>query len=501
MRGALLAVLFNSLDYVLFLPIVVAGFYLLPQRCRAAGLLAASYAFFAAWQVELILLLAASTLVDYGVGRRMAALPDRRGRGPYLLFSLAVNLGLLFTFKYAGFASVNLGLLCTAFELSIDVPRVSLPLPIGISFYTFQTLSYTIDVYRGRSSAERRLDRFALYVAFFPQLVAGPIERSGKLLPQLDALRGADWVAMRNGLWLITWGFFKKLVVADRLAVYVDAVYGAPEEASGRAVVLASCMFAYQDYCDFSGYTDIALGTAGLLGVRLSPNFNRPFAARDVQEFWQRWHMTLTRWVMDYVYTPLARGTRRGLPRAPAILITFCVLGVWHGAGWNFLLFGVYAGVAFLVGYLRRRWGLRLRDVLARPELARRPVVRALLPLHRGLQRVAVFGLFAGACILFRAESLEDIGTLLSRLARDGLTGRVLPAALPTRGRWAYELTLAGAAIGVIEFTQWLHDRRSFSRRARSTPLVFRWSLAYALIFAILMFAELGRRPFIYFQF
>ena len=297
--------LFNSLQFLAFFPVVVAVYFAMPKRLRWAFLLAASYYFYMCWKPEYVLLIWASTAVDYIAGLQMSKAINKSSRRAWLALSLSTNLGILFSFKYWNFFSENVRDLLGRMDVTAGIPEFDLLLPVGISFYTFQTLSYSVDVYRGRLEPERHLGRFALYVAFFPQLVAGPIERASRLLPQFWQDIDFDYDRMGSGLRQMTWGMFKKVVVADRLAIYVDSVYSDPSAHQGLPVVAATYFFAFQIYCDFSGYSDIAIGAARVLGFDLMENFKRPYFARSVSDFWRRWHISLSTWFRDYVYIPL----------------------------------------------------------------------------------------------------------------------------------------------------------------------------------------------------
>jgi len=276
---------FNSLEFLIFFPLVAFLYFCIPYRFRWILLLIASYYFYMCWRAEYIFLIIGSTLVDYFAGLQMAKTTHQAKRKMYLLMSLVVNLGLLFSFKYFNFFNDSMRLVMQRFNIFYDVPAFHVLLPVGISFYTFQTLSYTIEVYRGNKEAERHLGIFAVYVAFFPQLVAGPIERAQNLLPQFYKKHDFDYQRVTDGMKLMLWGMFKKVVIADRLALLVDKVYGDPFAHQGWGLVVGTLFFAFQIYCDFSGYTDIAIGAAQVLGFRLMKNFNRPYFAASISDF------------------------------------------------------------------------------------------------------------------------------------------------------------------------------------------------------------------------
>ena len=484
--------LFNSLDFLLFFAVVVAIYFAVPNRFRWALLLGASYYFYACWKAEYLLLLAGSTLIDYVAGLRMGKLSERARRRKYLLLSVAANLGILFGFKYFNFFSESVRSLFAAFNIFYDAPVFQVLLPVGISFYTFQSLSYTIDVYRGRRAPERHIGIFALYISFFPQLVAGPIERSTGLLPQFRREHRFDAERVAHGATLALWGFFKKCVIADRLGAYVGPIYGQPGAHHGFPVIVATYMFAYQLYCDFSGYSDIALGTAEILGYRLTRNFCRPFASRSIREFWQRWHVSLTRWIFDYVYGPLAKRYPRGWRRQAAMFFVFILIGLWHGAAWNFMLFGVYIGLTYTMADATRRW---TQPVYRSLFGSRRTMVRRV---YSALQVLGTFHVFVGACVLFRSQSVGDIGRILGGMFR-GLRSSIPDIIHP--GFPAYEFTVALAAIGLLETVQFFDERdQAFGPLARK-PIWFRWSVHYALLFIVLTLGEFNLAPFVYFQF
>ena len=402
---------FNFLEFLIFFPVVFALHWLLPHRFRWLLLLAASWLFYFWWNPWTGLLLVGVTLASWLCARGIARTEKTVIRRILLIVALAVSLGCLGVFKYAGFFASIAGL----------EPARQIILPVGISFYTFQTLSYVIDVYRGRVKPEGHFGCYALFVSFFPQLVAGPIERPENLLPQLRAERRFSTKDLAAGGWLLLEGYFKKVVIADGLASFVDRVYGTPGESLGPEILLATVLFGIQIYCDFSGYSSIARGAARLLGVGLTENFRRPYEAKTVREFWRRWHISLTSWFTDYVYVPLG-GSRRGLPRQVFnILAVFLLSGLWHGAGWTFVLWGIIHGLyqAGSVLLERRRKGPAGSD--GGPSL---------------LAQARTFALVSFPWLFFRAASMEDAAVLLSRIftgwgGMSAAPEQVLPLALP----------------------------------------------------------------------
>lgn len=486
--------LFNSYEFLVFFPIVVLLYFGVPHRFRSLLLLVASYYFYMAWRAEYAVLLAASTLIDYSCGLRMARVP-KPARRKYLLLSLLTNLGLLFAFKYYGFFSASAAAAAGLLGGSLHLPALDVLLPVGISFYTFQTLSYSIEVYQGSIPAERNLIRFALYVSFFPQLVAGPIERAGALLPQLEQRHSFDAERAANGLKMIAWGMFKKVVIADRLALVVDTVYNDPGGFGGFHYIVATVFFAYQIYCDFSGYSDIAIGAAMVLGIRLMTNFDRPYAARSIGEFWKRWHISLSTWFRDYVYIPLG-GNRVAVPRWYAnLIIVFAVSGLWHGANWTFVVWGLVHGLYMVVGAASQP--LR-RAVAERSGLTRCP------GLHAALQRATTFGLVCFAWVFFRAENVGQALTILGGAATDWswlFAPRAIPQAIQALGLSGAEFAWAWCLIALLETVSYLE--RSHQMRAIMTgrPAVLRWSFYVVLVTVTLNFGVSQEIPFIYFQF
>ncbi|MGV9012077.1 MAG: MBOAT family O-acyltransferase [Flavobacteriales bacterium] len=339
--------LFNSVDYLLFLPLVLVLYHLIPKGYRWVMLLVVSYYFYMCWKPFFAVFMLISTLVDYWAAMLMEDAKDQRTKRRYMAASLVVNLGLLFFFKYMNFFAYNTEALLGKFNVFYDSPVLDIILPLGISFYTFQSLSYTFDVYKGKDKAERHFGYFALYVCYFPQLVAGPIERAGHLIPQLRNNAPATQDDIKYAINKILLGFFKKVVVADNLAPFVNQLYSNVPSASGLQYAIAAVLFTVQLFCDFSGYTDIAMGSARLMGVRLMDNFNRPFLTTNLNASWARWHISLTTWIGDYVYRPWIRSSP-----GKAWIITICtfvLIGFWHGPTWNFVMFGLFHGIAMVL--------------------------------------------------------------------------------------------------------------------------------------------------------
>ena len=488
--------LFNSIEYLIFFPLVVAIYFSIAPKRRWAVLLAASYFFYMYWKPSYALLLVTSTVVDYVAALRMGAMTDRRSRRPYLVLSLASNLGLLFAFKYLGFFTESARSIATwlAIPQAEALPHVDWLLPVGISFYTFQTLGYAIDVYRGDRPPERHLGIFALYVSFFPQLVAGPIERSTRLLPQFRRLVGFDIEKAKSGAALIVWGLFKKIVIADHLALIVDRVYADPQAFAGPGFVVATIFFAFQIYCDFSGYADIAVGSARVMGFDLMANFDRPYVSRSASEFWRRWHISLSTWFRDYLYLPLG-GNRVAIPRWYAnLFIVFLISGLWHGANWTFVVWGAFHGALLIISHLISPYSSRIVDFLG------------LKQWKRTLNLIALGRTFSLVCIgwvFFRATDMFDALYILKNLAV-GWDGLLNPE------HWVssvmidrpFEFVLGVISIVLLELAQWLRSQGALATPLFHQPIWIRWPAVYALLIAILvLYTRSGAQQFIYFQF
>ena len=472
--------LFNSVHYLLFFPVAVALFFAAPQRFRWAVLLLCSYYFYMCWRAEYIVLVLFTTVLDYLVALGMSRLEDDRRRRRLLLLSLGANLGLLFAFKYFNFLNRSLAGLAAGIGWDYPVPSLHVILPVGLSFYTFQAMGYTIDVYRRRVEAVRHLGHYALFVAFFPQMVAGPIERAGHLIPQIVRDHRLEAARVRRGLEQIGWGLFKKVVVADRAALYVDAVYNNVSHHDGLSYLLATYLFAIQIYGDFSGYSDIAIGSAHILGFDLRPNFDLPYLSRSITEFWRRWHMSLSSWLRDYLYIPLG-GNRKGPGRTLVNLnITMLLGGFWHGANWTFLVWGGLQG--FFLSWERASagWGTRIVEALRLPRR-----------LQEGIWWILTFHLVCLSWIFFRANSVTDAWAILR-----GIVTR--PGHL-----FVDPHVLAHVAVGVavLLLVEALQARRPLFEWLETRPGPVRWALYAATVFGIVTLGVDGGAQFIYFQF
>jgi D-alanyl-lipoteichoic acid acyltransferase DltB (MBOAT superfamily) len=471
-------VTFTSPEFVICFAAFVPLYFLTPYRFRWLLLLVASYLFYAYGSGIAVLLIIATTLIDYTAARAMGAASSPTRRKLLLTASLTANLAVLFIFKYFNFFNQSFAAVTNS-----PAHPLNLLLPVGISFYTFQSMAYAIDVYRGKMEPEKHFGIFAAYVAFFPQLVAGPIERAPHFLPQF--YRRASFSTERTvaGLRLILWGAFKKIVIADRLAIYVNAVYTTPQDYSGLPLIIATVFFAFQVYGDFSAYSDIAIGTAKILGFDLMLNFRQPFFARSVREFWARWHISLSTWFRDYLYIPLG-GNRVPFPRYLLnLFIVFAVSGLWHGASWTFVIWGALHGLYVVAEALLQRLNISLR-----------------LP---ALVKIAItFTLVVFAFLFFRANSLADAGYILSHLF--AFTGQSLSAPLTAGLLGAQvEFILCWALIVLLLAVDYAIARVGFDRLWTASPGVVRWAAYYAAGAAVIFSGlyGVGAQQFIYFQF
>lgn len=471
--------IFSEIKFFLFFALVF-GFYwtLRTNSSRKLYLIVAGMVFYGAWDWRFLSLILYQTGIDFVAARRIEATNDSRIRGRWLKLSLVSNLGLLAVFKYLNFFAASFESLARSAGFSVSHATLHIVLPVGISFYTFQSLSYTIDVYRRRMPAVKSVLDFGMFVTFFPQLVAGPIVRAYDFLPQLDAKREARKIDFRWALTLFLVGFFKKACVSDNISPYVDAFYNAPAAFDTATAWLAASLYTVQIYCDFSGYTDMAIATAALLGYRLCPNFNAPYLALDITDFWRRWHMSLSSWLRDYLYISLG-GNRGGkIFTYRNLMLTMVLGGLWHGASWNFVLWGFMHGLALIVHKL---WTKRGVDLGARPAL--RPV-----------SWLMTLGWVAAAWVPFRATSFGDTKTtlaLLSGAAAEGAKSLLGPGALIL---WA---VVGALFVGHVV----THATKLWSERWRLVSpgvYAFGYGLAWAVALAL---KSTDYAPFIYFQF
>lgn len=465
--------LFNSLAFALFFPLVTAGYFLLRPVHRWWWLLLASCIFYMYFRPAYILILALTIGIDYAAGLLMEASSNQRVRTRWLGASIFANIGILAFFKYWGFLDENLATLTGWTGSALHLPALEVLLPVGLSFHTFQALSYTFDVYYGRQRAERHLGIYALYVMFYPQLVAGPIERPGQLLPQFREEHRTDYRRMSRGLVRMLWGLFKKMVIADRLSLFVDPVFREPEAYGGTTIFWAILFFSIQIYADFSGYCDIALGAAQVMGFRLMENFRYPYFSASFREFWTRWHISLSQWFRDFVYIPLG-GNRVALPKALRnLLIVFALSGLWHGASWTFVVWGLIHGTLLIVE-------------------------RLFFPQGRASNlpnRIITFAFVCLAWVFFRADSFTAALQVLAGLFRSSTGWIGLPLITPQS--FVTNLLLI-ALLCLTEWKQWRSPVTAEDRPIRRWA-GYGWHAALAVL--ILLYGVFEAQSFIYFQF
>ena len=479
--------LFNSLEFLIFFPLVTLIYFLIPHRFRWAHLLFASCIFYMAFIPVYVLILFFTILVDYAAGILIENAQGKK-RPWYLCLSLIANIGVLAVFKYYNFFIANMNDLLTVLNISDKMGYLQIILPIGLSFHTFQAMSYTFEVYYGRQKAERHLGIYALYVMYYPQLVAGPIERPQNILPQLRTPQPFIASRVTDGLTLMMWGMIKKVVIADKLAFFADRLFSKPELYEGPAVVIGVIFFAFQIYCDFSGYSDIARGASRVMGIELMENFRRPYLSRSIHEFWKRWHISLSTWFRDYVYIPLG-GNRKGIYRwLLNLLIVFLTSGFWHGASWNFIIWGALHGIfTILYAYFFLRKESRL----------------AKLSILYWAGWIITFTVVSFAWIFFRATSFDD-ALLITKNLFSGwailFQGKDASSALYlnyTFSSWLLSILLI-AALLVIER---MEEKKSIIAYIHSSKRWTRYAIYYIALLTLYLFGVYQQSSFIYFQF
>ncbi len=470
---------FSSLTFLVFLIIVFSLYWLFDRRGQNILLLVASYIFYGWWDWRFLGIIFISSLLDYWIGLRIAGTDSPVHRKFYLGLTLAANLGLLGFFKYFNFFAESFGVLLNSLGMQASYTTLNIVLPVGISFYTFKTLSYNIDVYRRDCPAHRNLLEFLTFIAFFPELVAGPIMRATNLLNQFVVPRFFDVEKAKDGVRQMIWGLFQKVVVADGLAAYVNEAYRRNGDAGGATLLLGTIFFAFQIYCDFAGYSNIASGVARLFGFQLVRNFAYPYFSRNIAEFWQRWHISLSTWFRDYFYIPIG-GNRGSFARTIFnIVLTFTVSGLWHGANWTFVLWGLANGLLFLPILLKRRFSKEESGSIKSP------------PGYRDLPAIIVnFGLILATWVLFRSENLGHARQIFSSILNDF--------------DWRFFLQDAARLkflVAVLLLAEWLQRDKVHPLEIENLPVPVRWGIYNATAFGIVLFGTFQYTPFIYFQF
>ncbi len=491
--------LFNSFEFLLFFPIVTLIYFLLPYKFRWFHLLAASCVFYMAFIPIYIVILFATIVIDYIAG---ILIEDAAGTRKKMLLSMSIvaNVGVLAVFKYYNFLVGNINDLVHLNSAAFSLPLLSIVLPIGLSFHTFQAMSYTIEVYRGNQKAERHFGIYSLYVMFYPQLVAGPIERPQNMLHQFHEKFDFNYEDCKEGLKLMLWGLFKKIVIADRLALVVNSVYKHPENYSGPSILIAVIFFSFQIYCDFSGYSDIAIGSARVMGFKLMLNFNNPYSAKSISEFWTRWHISLSTWFKDYLYIPLGGNRVSKAKVYRNLAIVFVVSGLWHGANWTFVIWGAIHAVFLIFGLLTKEWRVNILSMIGINEQSK---------FNHVISVITTFALATFAWIFFRADTFQDAVYVISHLNSNmsklttiaGLKSVVVEIGSNDLMYGLFNLFIGSFIILLLTLVQNRMQNHSISSIVANKPLAIRWGFYMLLIFAILLIGVYEEQEFIYFQF
>lgn len=495
---------FNSINYLVFFPIVVFLYFLLPKKIRMYWLLVASYYFYMSWNAKYGLLILFSTVITYICGLELEkvkqAFEGRRQKFLKLIVifsSLIINLGLLFYFKYTNFIIINMNRVFNKIGVDIQYPNFDIVLPVGISFFIFQAIGYTVDVYRDEIHAEKNPFRYALFVSFFPQLVAGPIERSKNLLTQMRDNPEFDVDNAKNGLLTMAYGLFMKLAVADNISTIIDPIFNSPDDYSGAMLLFATVMFAFQIYCDFNGYTQIAIGSARILGFKLNQNFDAPYMGNSVKDFWRRWHISLTSWFRDYLYIPLG-GSRKGKFRKQInTMIVFLCSGLWHGAGWHYVIWGALNGVFSVLEDITKPVKEKIDKYLS---------IDKGKWMYKAFQRIITFILIDFTWLFFRAPKFTTALHILKKIVNDFRLAWFINFDFVSAFNSAYMLmTVMVPLFIVVALDVIKYHGKDIKAAIFSQQIIFRWVIYAALMLAILYWGLYGtgyeQTQFIYFQF
>lgn len=491
--------LFNSFHFFIFFVIVTTAYFFIPFKYRWLLLLASSCYFYMVFVPIYILILGFTIIIDYFAGLLIERSGGRRKRA-FLIASLAANIGVLAVFKYYNFLNAILTEILWGVGFQNPIPYLSILLPIGLSFHTFQAMSYTIEVYRGNQKAERHIGIYSLYVMFYPQLVAGPIERPQNLLHQFYQSHSFDYQRVTDGLKLMIWGLFKKVVIADRLAILVDNVYNNPYDHHGYSFVIATIFFSFQIFCDFSGYSDMAIGAAQVMGFKLMKNFDRPYQSKTIHEFWGRWHISLSSWFRDYLYISLG-GNRVTIPRWYLnLFIVFIISGLWHGANWTFIIWGALHGFYLIFALVTKKMRDDIRNFLG---------LNNFMGLNNFLQVVITFILVTFSWIFFRAESVSVAFYIIKEscigvfkdtcnIVNNGFHNLPLDLHL---GLSNSEILIGIGTVIIMVIVHKMQNKYAIREWIRTKPAYIRWALYYSVLLLILFLGVYNERQFIYFQF
>jgi alginate O-acetyltransferase complex protein AlgI len=481
---------FTSLAFFLFFTFAVGCYFLLSEKWRWVGLLIISYLFYMSWGAEYLIVLVSATLICYFMACRIGEETNPAKKRMYLFSSLAILASILFSFKYINMFASTINTGADLLHIDFKIPWLNIIAPIGLSFYSLQLISYMVDVYKGAVEPERHLGIFALYVSFFPQILAGPIARAKQLMPQIRQNHRFNEQQVVSGLSLVLWGVFQKVVIADRLALLVNQVYDSPSEYQGLTILVATYFFWFQIYCDFAGYTSIARGVARVFGFDLVKNFNRPYLSKDFNEFWNRWHISLSNWLRDYIFFPIMRVFRRRWPKGNIItnlllpsLLTLLISGLWHGSGWNFVVWGILHGIILFVSAWTKPW---------RGRIFSQEKWKRLAFFADFFQILITFNMVSFAWIFFRAENLNIAILILKRL----LVIEKLNISLDV-----VQVYLGMILIMILLLGEFIVARGKFSQWFGNRHVIVRWAMYLLAIYIILFFGVAEEANFIYAQF
>ena len=493
---------FNSFEYIVFLPIMIIGFFLLPKKLKSIWLLIGSYYFYMSWSPVYAILMLISTVITFISGLTIGKsntlddeIKEQRLKSLSIALSFILNLGILFFFKYFDFTNQTLASALGLFNIEYTAKTFNYMLPVGISFYTFQALSYTMDVYRKKISPQKNFIKYALFVSFFPQLVAGPIEKSRNLIPQLENYKKFDYYKAKQGVILVLWGMVKKVIIADRLAILVNTVYNNPHDYQGFELVLATLCFAMQIYCDFSAYSDIARGSARIMGIDLMVNFRSPYFSKSISEFWRRWHISLNQWFIENLYIPLG-GSRKGKVRTYInIMIVFLVSGLWHGAGLTYIVWGGLNGFFSLLG-----------SVLTPAKEKIRSIFTTSIDhwSYKAMQIFFTFSLINVTWIFFRANSISDAVYIFKNLLVNNYY-KLFDGTVYTLGLNEINFNIVLISVAVLIIVEIIQSKYDVIESILDASIGIRWTIYTGLIILLVIFGYYGpafdASQFIYFQF
>ncbi|MFO8234684.1 MAG: MBOAT family O-acyltransferase [Bacteroidales bacterium] len=478
--------IFSTLEFLMFLIVLLFLYYKGNRKHQWFVLLLASSAFLGYLSVNFLLYTYLVIIINYSLGLKIDSLTQKKSRYYFYLAGIVLNIGQLVFFKYINFLINNLNSLFGIVSEESVIPYLNIIIPVGISYYTFEGIGYLIEVYRGSSKAEKHFGLFASYILFFPKLLAGPIERSKTMLPALRKRYSVDMPMIYDGLVLIFWGLFKKLVIADRLVLLVNNVYGDVQDYTGFPLIMTFVLQVFHIYCDFSGYTDIALGIGKLFGIKLTDNFDRPLFAQNVSMFWRKWHITLSSWCNDYIFKRILLKRIRWKKWAAVygVFVTFLIIGIWHGSGWNFIILGALQGVAINYEFFTKRQRLRIASKINQYWV-------------RFFSRIIVFLFFALTLVFFNAKNVTDASYFLTHL----FSGIELKITGYNIGVTHFDYVISFIGILVVLFVDYTHERGIHFREALKSRPVLKWSIYYGLVFVVLMFGKFAASDFVYFQF